>query len=68
MARQRSAATTAATATAGKLATHEAICAERYAGILSRIGRLEALIVAAAGSVIAGLVVAVWTLAHLGVK
>jgi len=54
--------------TAAKLATHEEVCALRYAGILSRIGRLEALIVAAAGSVIAGLVVAVWTLAHLGVK
>lgn len=55
-----------ATATAAKLATHEAVCAERYTGIISRLGRLEALVIATSGSIIAALVFAVWTLAHIG--
>ena len=52
-------------ATAAKLATHEEVCALRYSGIIARIGRLEALVVAAAGAIITALVVAVWQLSHL---
>ena len=55
-------------ATAAKLATHEEVCALRYSGILARLGRLEALVVAAAGTIIAALVVAVWQLSHLAGK
>jgi hypothetical protein len=47
---------------AAALRTHEAVCAERYANLLSllestivRVGRLELLVVIVAGSVIGGM-------------
>ncbi len=52
-------------ATAAKLATHEEVCALRYAGIMSRIGRLEALVIGATGTTIIGLIWAVWQLSRL---
>jgi hypothetical protein len=52
------------------LRTHEAVCAERYANLLSlleattkRVGRLEVLIVIVAGSVICGMGGIIFTLA-----
>ena len=36
------------------LATHEAVCAERYEMILFRINRLERLLIACAGILIVG--------------
>ena len=42
----------ASAATEAKLATHEAVCAERYAGLLSRLGRLETVLLGANGVVI----------------
>jgi hypothetical protein len=38
-----------------KLATHEAVCAERYQTFISRVDRLEQLLVRAAGALIAGM-------------
>lgn len=35
-----------------KLATHEAVCAERYDGINARLKRLETIMIASAGSII----------------
>ncbi|HEX4111540.1 MAG TPA: hypothetical protein VH020_03310 [Stellaceae bacterium] len=55
---------------ADPLRTHEAVCAERYANLLSllesttlRVGRLEILIVIVAGSVIGGMGGIIFTLA-----
>jgi hypothetical protein len=55
---------------AARLATHEAVCAERYANLLSllestivRVGRLEVLVVIVAGSVICGMGGIIFTLA-----
>jgi hypothetical protein len=52
------------------LRTHEAVCAERYANLLSllestmmRVGRLEVLVVIVAGSVICGMGGIIFTLA-----
>ena len=60
----------AAESAAGQLRVHEAVCAERYAGIMGlldaairRIGRLEVLVVIVAGSVICGMGGVVVTLA-----
>ena len=42
-----------------KLSVHEAVCAERYAGINARLKRLETILIASAGAIIillAGLV------------
>ncbi len=52
-------------ATASKLATHEAVCAERYLGIMARMGRLEALMIGTAGAIIIGLIGAVWQLSKV---
>ncbi len=52
-------------ATASKLATHEAVCADRYLGIMSRIGRLEMLVIGTAGAIIIGLAGAVWQLSKI---
>ncbi len=41
--------------TAFKLTAHEAICGERYNAILSRISRLEMILVSTAGLLICGL-------------
>lgn len=52
------------------LRTHEAVCAERYANLLTllestmrRVGRLEVLVVLVAGSVICGMAGIIVTLA-----
>ena len=45
-----------------KLLQHEPICAERYKMILSRISRLERIMVGSAAAVIAGLVSIILTL------
>ena len=42
-----------------RLSVHEAVCAERYAGINARLKRLETILIASAGAIIlllAGLV------------
>jgi hypothetical protein len=47
-----------------KLITHEAICAERYNTFISRVDRLEKLLIKAAGTLIigmAGVIIAVIT-------
>lgn len=55
---------------AAALRTHEAVCAERYANLLTllestmrRVGRLEVLVVIVAGSVICGMAGIIVTLA-----
>ena len=55
---------------ASALRTHEAVCAERYANILTllestmrRVGRLEILVVIVAGSIICGMGGIIMTLA-----
>jgi hypothetical protein len=35
-----------------RLNTHEAVCAERYLGIYSRLKRLETILIASAGAII----------------
>ena len=35
-----------------KLMTHEAVCAERYAGINARLKRLEQILIGSAGAII----------------
>lgn len=35
-----------------KLNTHEAVCAERYAGIWARLKRLESILLTSAGAII----------------
>lgn len=39
-----------------RLSTHEAVCAERYSSILSRMSRMEKIMIAVAGAIIVGLV------------
>jgi len=38
--------------TAARLSTHEAVCAERYAGINARLKRLEQILIGSAGAII----------------
>ena len=38
-----------------KLVTHEAICAERYSTFITRVDRLEKLLIKAAGAMITGM-------------
>lgn len=38
-----------------KLVTHEAICAERYNTFITRVDRLEKLLIKAAGAMITGM-------------
>jgi hypothetical protein len=47
-----------------KLSTHEAVCAERYAGINARLKRLEQILIASAGAIILLLVNANLKLFH----
>ena len=35
-----------------RLTTHEAVCAERYAGIWARLKRLEGILITSAGAII----------------
>jgi hypothetical protein len=47
-----------------KLITHEAICAERYNTFITRVDRLEKLLIKAAGTLImgmAGVIIAIMT-------
>jgi hypothetical protein len=47
-----------------KLVTHEAICAERYNTFITRVDRLEKLLIKAAGTLImgmAGVIIAIIT-------
>lgn len=46
-----------------RLTTHEAVCAERYSAIVSRLGRVEKILLGVAGSVIIGLTAALWQIA-----
>ena len=46
-----------------RLSTHEAVCADRYSGIMSRLGRLEAIIICAVGAMIVGMSALIITLA-----
>jgi hypothetical protein len=41
--------------TAARLNSHEAVCAERYAGINARLKRLETLLLGSAGFIIASM-------------
>jgi hypothetical protein len=45
-----------------RINTHEAVCAERYAIIISRVARLETLLITAVGALLAGLAGLVITL------
>ena len=38
-----------------KLVTHEAVCAERYGTFITRVDRLEKLLIKAAGTLIVGM-------------
>ena len=38
--------------TEARLSTHEAVCAERYAGINARLKRLEQILIGSAGAII----------------
>lgn len=38
-----------------KLITHEAVCAERYSTFITRVDRLEKLLIKAAGALITGM-------------
>lgn len=38
--------------TEAKLSVHEAVCAERYAGINARLKRLETIMIGSAGAII----------------
>ena len=38
-----------------KLVTHEAVCAERYTTFITRVDRLEKLLIKAAGTLIVGM-------------
>jgi len=55
---------TTATEVQGKLSTHEAVCAERYASINARLKRLEGILLAAAGSIIVALGAIAWQVAQ----
>ena len=40
---------------AAALATHEEVCAERYGGIIQRLGKLETILLGAAAVLITGM-------------
>ena len=48
-----------------RIATHEAVCAERYANILARLVRLEALMIGAATAVIGAMATALMALLRI---
>jgi hypothetical protein len=47
-----------------KLSVHEAVCAERYLGIFSRMKRMESILVTAAGTIIMFLAAIAWKVAQ----
>lgn len=49
--------------TGARLTTHEAVCAERYIGIMARMGRIESIIICAAAALLAGMAGLIVTLA-----
>lgn len=49
-----------------RIETHEAVCAERWATVLSRMNRLEAIVISAAGVLITGMGALIVTLAMKG--
>ncbi len=49
-----------------RISAHERLCAWRYNELLSRVGRLEGIIVAAAGTIIVGMGGIILTLALRG--
>ena len=48
----------------GKLSTHEAVCAERYTTINSRLQRLEGILLAAVGTIVVALAAIAWQVAQ----
>ena len=46
-----------------RLSTHEAICAERYQQLVSRLSRVEKIMLGVAGSLIGGMAAALWQIA-----
>jgi len=46
-----------------RLGQHEAVCAERYGGIINRLGQLERVLMVAAGGLIVGMAGLIVTLA-----
>jgi hypothetical protein len=46
-----------------RLSTHEAVCAERYQSLVSRLGRVEKTMLCVAGSLIGGMAAALWQIA-----
>ena len=51
---------------ASRLDTHEAVCAERYIGLMSRLGRLEKLLIGATVTLIGGLFIVTWAFVSHG--
>ena len=51
-----------------RLTTHEAVCAERYGQLVLRLGRVEKILLGVAGSVIIGMVAALWQLATVAAQ
>jgi hypothetical protein len=51
-----------------RLTTHEAVCAERYASIVSRLGRVEKILIGVAGSLIGGMTIALWQIATMAAE
>lgn len=54
--------------TEARLNTHEAVCAERYDQINSRLKRLENLLMKAVGTILVGMAGSIWTLLYQGAK
>jgi hypothetical protein len=50
-----------------KLVTHEAICAERYNTFITRVDRLEKLLIKAAGTLIMGMAGVIIAIATKGI-
>ena len=55
---------TTVTEVEGKLSTHEAVCAERYTTINSRLQRLEGILLAAVGTIVVALAAIAWQVAQ----
>ena len=55
---------TTANEVGSKLSTHEAVCAERYTSINTRLKRLESILLAGAGMIIMSLAAIAWQVAQ----
>jgi len=51
-----------------RLSIHEAVCAERYDNLVSRLGRLEKIAITIAGTLILAMGGAIWQLASVAAK